>query len=96
MTTSFSTFGSTEPTKLKFNADKPLTRPNIDDEVQELSGDTFHKVLLNSPDFTIRTDRRTTFLGDKNVGFGMHVLKNGNIQMQTGPKTTGNGKLDVW
>ena len=95
MTTSFSTFGSTEPTKLKFNADKPLTRPNIDDEVQELSGDTFHKVLLNSPDFTIRTDRRTTFLGDKGVGFGMHVFKNGNIQMQSGPKTTGNGKFNI-
>ena len=95
MTTSFQTFGQEEPTKLKFNADKPLTRPNIDDEVQELKGDTFHRVLLNSPDFTIRTDRRTTFLGDKNVGYGMHILKNGNIQMQAGPKTTGNGKFNI-
>ena len=95
MTTSFQTFGQEEPTKLKFNADKPLTRPNIDDEIQDISGDTFHKVLINSPDFTIRTDRRTTFLGDKNVGFGMHVFKNGNIQMQTGPKTTGNGKFNI-
>ena len=95
MTTSFSTFGSTEPTKLKFNADKPLTRPNIGDEVQDLSGDTFHTVLVNSPDFTIRTDKRTTFIGDKDKGFGMHIFKNGNIQMQTGPKTTGNGKFNI-
>ena len=95
MTTSFQTFGQEEPTKLKFNADKPLQRPNIDDEIQDISGDTFHRVLLNSPDFTIRTDRRTTFLGDKNVGYGMHVLKNGNIQMQAGPKTTGNGKFNI-
>ena len=53
MTTSFQTFGQEEPTKLKFNADKPLTRPNISDEVQELSGDTFHKVLLNSLDCSL-------------------------------------------
>ena len=95
MTTSFQTFGQEEPTKLKFNADKPLTRPNIDDEVQELTGDTFHRVLLNSPDFTIRTDRRTTFLGDKSKGYGMHVFKNGNIQMQTAFKTSGNGKFNI-
>ena len=82
-------------TKLKFNADKPLTRPNIDDEVQELSGNTDHKVLVNSQDFTIRTDRRTTFIGAKDLGFGMHIFKNGNIQMQTGPKKHGNGKFNV-
>ena len=81
MTTSFQTFGQEQPTKLKFNADKPLQRPNIDDEVQELKGDTLHRVLLNSPDFTIRTDRRTTFLGHKDKGYGMHVFKNGNIQI---------------
>ena len=80
-------------TKLKFNADKPLTRPNIDDEVQDLSGDTFHKVLVNSTDFTIRTDKRTTFIGDKTLGFGMHIFKNGNIQMQTGPKKLGKWKI---
>jgi len=95
MTTSFQTFGQNEPTKLKFSADKPLTRPNIDDEVQDLNGDTGHRVLVNSPDFTIRYDRRTTFLGDKNLGFGMHIFKNGNIQMQTGPKKHGNGKFNV-
>ena len=95
MTTSFQTFGQEEPTKLKFNADKPLTRPNISDEVQELSGDTFHKVLLNSLDCTIRTDKRTTFFGDKNVGFGMHIFKNGNIQVQAGPKKYGDGKFIV-
>ena len=95
MTTSFSTFGSTEPTKLKFNADKPLTRPNQPDELQDLTGDTFHRVLLNTLNFTVRTDRRSTFLGDKDLGFGMHVFKNGNIQMQAGPKTTGNGKFNI-
>ena len=95
MTTSFSTFGSTEPTKLKFNADKPLTRPNQPDELQDLTGDTFHRVLINTLNFTVRTDRRSTFLGDKDLGFGMHVFKNGNIQMQAGPKTTGNGKFNI-
>ena len=95
MTTSFQTFGQQEPTKLKFNADKPLTRPNIDDEVQDLSGDTDHKVLVNSKDFTIRSDRRTTFLGDKNVGFGMHIFKNGNLQLQSAGKEYGNGKFTV-
>jgi len=95
MTTSFQTFGNTEPTKLKFNADKPLTRPTVDDEVQELNGDTFHKVLLNSLDCTIRTDKRTTFFGDKNVGFGMHIFKNGNIQVQAGRKSFGDGKYIV-
>lgn len=82
-------------TKLKFNADKPLTRPNVDDEIQDLSGDTFHNVLINSKDFTIRSDKRTTFLGDKNVGFGMHIFKNGNLQLQSAGKEYGNGKFTV-
>ena len=95
MTTSFQTFGQEEPTKLKFNADKPLTRPNQPDELQDLSGDTKHKVLLNSAECTIRTDRRSTYFGDKDLGFGMHIFKNGNIQMQAGPKKHGNGKFNI-
>ena len=79
----------------KYNASNSLVQPVTSDETQSSTGPTFHTVLLNSKTFTIRTDRRSTFLGDKTLGFGMHIFQNGNIQLQTGPKKDGNGKFNV-
>ena len=80
-------------TSEKYNATSPLV--TAEDEVQDSTGDTFHNVLLNNKVFTIRTDRRSAFLGDKELGFGIHIFKNGNIQVQCGPKKVGNGKFNI-
>ena len=77
----------------KFNASAPLVQPTTENETQPSTGDTFHKVLINNETFTIRTDIKGAFLGGKNFGHGIHVFENGNIQIQTGPKQFGNGKL---
>ncbi len=77
----------------KFNASAPLIKPNTENETQSSHGDTFHKVLINNETFTIRTDIKGAFLGGKNFGHGIHVFENGNINIQTGPKQFGNGKL---
>tara|TARA_B100001989_G_scaffold178248_1_gene129101 strand:- start:52 stop:1140 length:1089 start_codon:yes stop_codon:yes gene_type:complete len=80
-------------TSSKFNASSPLVKPVTNDETQSSTGDTFHKVLINNEYFTVRTDIKGAFLGGKNFGHGIHVFKNGNINIQTGPKKEGNGKL---
>ena len=80
-------------TSEKFNATKPLVKPVTNDEVQDSTGNTFHNVLINNKTFTIRTDRRSAQLLDKTLGFGIHIFKNGNVQIQCGPKKDGNGKL---
>jgi len=77
----------------KYSASNSLVQPVTSDETQESTGPTFHNVLLNNKTFTIRTDRRSAFLGDKILGFGMHIFQNGNIQLQAGPKKNGNGKF---
>tara|TARA_S200000501_G_scaffold233892_1_gene219380 strand:- start:64 stop:1149 length:1086 start_codon:yes stop_codon:yes gene_type:complete len=79
----------------KYNASNSLVQPVTSDETQSPTGNTFHTVLLNSKTFTVRTDRRSAFLGNKNLGFGMHIFQNGNIQLQAGPKKDGNGKFNV-
>ena len=80
-------------TSEKFNATKPLVKPVTNDEAQDSTGNTFHNVLINNKTFTIRTDRRSAQLLDKTLGFGIHIFKNGNVQIQCGPKKDGNGKL---
>ena len=80
-------------TSEKYNATSPLV--TAEDEVQDSTGDTFHSVLLNNKVFTIRTDRRSTFLGSKLIGHGLHIFENGNVQIQAGPKKDGNGKFNV-
>ena len=77
----------------KYNASSPLVQPTTENETQSSTGDTFHKVLINNETFTIRTDIKGAFLGGKNFGHGIHVFENGNINIQTGPKQYGNGKL---
>ena len=77
----------------KFNAGSPLVQSTTENEIQPSSGDTFHRVLINEEYFTVRTDRKGAFLGGKNFGHGIHVFQNGNINIQTGPKKDGNGKL---
>ena len=77
----------------KYNAGSPLVQPTTENETQSSTGDTFHKVLINNETFTIRTDIKGAFLGGKNFGHGIHVFENGNINIQTGPKQYGNGKL---
>ena len=77
----------------KFNASSPLIKPNTENETQPSTGNTFKKVLINSEEFTIRTDIKGAFLGGKNFGHGMHVFQNGNINIQTAGKQFGNGKL---
>ena len=77
----------------KFNASAPLIQPTTENETQPSTGNTFKKVLLNNETFTIRTDIKGAFLGSKNFGHGIHVFQNGNINVQTGPKKDGNGKL---
>ena len=80
-------------TSEKFNASSSLVQPTTENETQPSTGNTLHKVLINSEVFTIRTDIRSAFLGGKNFGHGIHVFQNGNINIQTGPKKDGNGKL---
>ena len=77
----------------KYNASSSLVQPTTENETQPSTGDTFHKVLINQEYFTIRTDIKGAFLGGKNFGHGIHVFENGNINIQTGPKQFGNGKL---
>ena len=77
----------------KYNASSAKIQPTTENETQSSTGDTFHKVLINNETFTIRTDIKGAFLGGKNFGHGIHVFENGNIQIQTGPKQYGNGKL---
>ena len=77
----------------KYNAGSPLVQPTTENETQSSTGDTFHKVLINEEYFTIRTDIKGAFLGGKNFGHGIHVFENGNINIQTGGKQFGNGKL---
>ena len=77
----------------KYNASSAKIQPTTENETQSSTGDTFHKVLINNETFTIRTDIKGAFLGGKNFGHGIHVFENGNIQIQTGPKQFGNGKL---
>ena len=80
-------------TSEKFNASSSLVQPTTENETQPSTGDTFHKVLINSEEFTIRTDIKGAFLGGKNFGHGIHVFQNGNINIQTAGKQFGNGKL---
>ena len=77
----------------KYNASSSLVQPTTENETQPSTGDTFHRVLINQEYFTIRTDIKGAFLGGKNFGHGIHVFQNGNINVQTGPKKDGNGKL---
>tara|TARA_B100002052_G_scaffold40011_2_gene32157 strand:+ start:7919 stop:9013 length:1095 start_codon:yes stop_codon:yes gene_type:complete len=77
----------------KYNASSAKIQPTTENETQSSTGDTFHKVLINNEIFTIRTDIKGAFLGGKNFGHGIHVFENGNINIQTGPKQYGNGKL---
>ena len=77
----------------KYNASSSLVQPTTENETQPSTGDTFHKVLINSEEFTIRTDIKGAFLGGKNFGHGIHVFQNGNINIQTAGKQFGNGKL---
>ena len=77
----------------KYNASSSLVQPTTENETQSSTGDTFHRVLINNEYFTIRTDIKGAFLGGKNFGHGIHVFQNGNINVQTGPKKDGNGKL---
>ena len=81
------------PNSEKYNASSSLVQPTTENETQPSTGNTLHKVLINSEVFTIRTDIRSAFLGGKNFGHGIHVFQNGNINIQTGPKKDGNGKL---
>ena len=72
---------------------KELVSPSTPDETNDTKGDTQHKVLVNDCKFTIRTDRRTSFVGSKLWGHGLHVMNDGNINIQAGPKRLGGGKL---
>lgn len=80
-------------TSSKFNASAPLVKPVTNNETQPSTGNTFKKVLINNESFTIRTDIKGAFLGNKQLGHGIHVFDNGNIQIQTGRKDQGNGKF---
>ena len=77
----------------KFNASAPLVKPTTEDESQPSIGNTFKIVEINDEQFIIRTDIKGTFLGGKDQGHGIHVFQNGNINIQTGGKQFGNGKL---
>ena len=80
-------------TAKKYDATKVKVTPTTSDEKQKTTGDTQHKVLVNDCKFTIRTDRRTSFIGNKLWGHGIHVFHNGDINIQAGPKRWGHGKL---
>jgi hypothetical protein len=77
----------------KFNASSPLIKPNTENETQPSTANTFKTVEINNEQFTVKTDIKGTFLGSKDFGHGMHVFQNGNINIQTGPKFFGGGKL---
>ena len=77
----------------KFNASAPLVKSTTENETQPSTGNTFKTVEINNEQFTVKTDIKGTFLGTKNFGHGIHVFQNGNINIQTGPKKDGNGKL---
>lgn len=79
--------------KTKEFFDKELVSPSTSDETNDTKGDSHHKVLVNDCKFTIRTDRRTSFVGSKIWGHGLHVFHNGDINLQAGPKRLGGGKL---
>ena len=72
---------------------KELVSPSTPDETNDTKGDNNVKVLVNDCKFTIRTDRRTSFVGSKLWGHGLHVMNDGNINIQAGPKRLGGGKL---
>lgn len=73
--------------------DKELVTPTTPNETNDTKGDNNVKVLVNDCKFTIRTDRRTSFVGSKIWGHGLHVMNDGNINIQCGPKRWGGGKL---
>ena len=77
----------------KYNASSSLVQPTTENETQSSTGNTFKTVEINNEQFTIKTDIKGTFLGSKDFGHGVHVFQNGNIQIQSGPKQYGNGKL---
>ena len=79
----------------KYNASSGLVKPNSSDEKQETTGNTLRQVLVNGRTFQIQSDRRSTFLGSKLLGHGLHIFENGNVQIQAGPKKDGNGKFNV-
>ena len=79
----------------KYNASSGLVKPNSENEKQETTGNTLRQVLVNGRTFQIQSDRRSTFLGSKLLGHGLHIFENGNVQIQAGPKKDGNGKFNV-
>ena len=58
-------------TAQKYDATKVKVTPTTSDEKQKTTGDTQHKVLVNDCKFTIRTDRRTSFIGNKLWGLSL-------------------------
>ena len=80
-------------TSEKFNASSSLVEPTTENETQPSTGNTHKIVEINNESFTIRTDIKSTFLGGKDFGHGIHVFQNGNINIQTANKQFGNGKL---
>ena len=80
-------------TSEKFNASSSLVEPTTENETQPSTGNTHKIVEVNNESFTIRTDIKSTFLGSKDFGHGIHVFQNGNINIQTAGKQFGNGKL---
>ena len=80
-------------TSEKFNASSSLVEPTTENETQPSTGNTHKIVEINNESFTIRTDIKSTFLGGKDFGHGIHVFQNGNINIQTAGKQFGNGKL---
>ena len=79
----------------KYNASSGLVKPNSENEKQETTGNTLRQVLVNGRTFQIQSDRRSTFLGSKLLGHGLHIFENGNVQIQAGPKKDGNGKFNI-
>ena len=79
----------------KYNASSGLVKPNSENEKQETTGNTLRQVLVNGRTFQIQSDRRSTFLGNKLLGHGLHIFENGNVQIQAGPKKDGNGKFNI-
>tara|TARA_B100002051_G_scaffold83070_1_gene79247 strand:+ start:6889 stop:7974 length:1086 start_codon:yes stop_codon:yes gene_type:complete len=79
----------------KYNASSGLVKPNSENEKQGTTGNTLRQVLVNGRTFQIQSDRRSTFLGSKLLGHGLHIFENGNVQIQAGPKKDGNGKFNV-
>ena len=70
----------------KYNASSGLVEPNSENEKQETTGNTLRQVLVNGRTFQIQSDRRTSFIGNKLWGHGIHVFHNGDINIQAGPK----------